>query len=255
MKKSVKAIISCLIILTMMSLNVNAKDKPHLVFLVSEDPLNYEAYNTIPRFADELEKDFRVTVIESKGSLKSSSFPGIETLEEADLLVVFCRRLALPVKEMAIIKDYVNKGKPVMGIRTANHAFTVLDGPIADGYSDWPEFVADVLGCENRGYGPTEIGTDVKVASGVVGHEILQDVEPLEWHSEGNVYLVDPLLDKDAEVLLTGYAGDLVHPIAWTRTAWKNNKVFYTSLGYPTDFEKPQFRKLLKNAIGWLLKE
>jgi len=231
-----------------------AGEKPHLVFLVSRDTLNYEAHRTIPQFAEELDKQYRVTVIESDGTLQSSSFPGIEVLEDADLLVVFCRRLALPAKEMKLIQEYADSGKPVMGIRTANHAFTVLSGQVPNGYLDWPEFVADVLGCENRGYGPTEPGTDVKLVAGSNDHEIMRGVDPLEWHSEGNVYLVDPLLDQEAVVLLEGHSEDLVQPIAWTRVNAKKGKVFYTSLGYPTDFNKPQFKKMLKNAITWLIK-
>ena len=151
MMRSISVMVCCLLFFTIAPFNLIANEKPHLVFLVSEDTLNYEAHRTIPQFAKELEKEYRVTVIESEGSLAQSSFPGIEVLKEADLLIVFCRRLALPVKEMEVIKKHVNSGKPIMGIRTANHAFTVSAGPVPNGYLDWPEFVAAVLGCENSG--------------------------------------------------------------------------------------------------------
>jgi type 1 glutamine amidotransferase len=148
------------------------------------------------------------------------------------------------------IKQYIKKGKPVIGIRTTNHAFTVRE-KVEDGFEDWPAFVAEVLGCENRGYGPVEPGTDVAVVSTATNHPILKDV-PQAWHSKGNVYRVAPLLDQKANVLLTGKVNDITEPIAWTRTAGKS-KVFYTSLGYPADFETPEFIKLIVNAIKWSL--
>jgi hypothetical protein len=152
---------------------------------------------------------------------------------------------------MNAIKNYIKKGKPVIGIRTANHAFTVRD-KIEDGFEDWPEFVGEVLGCENRGYGPVEPGTDVAVVPDAINNSIVKDIAPKQWHSKGNVYRVAPLIDRGATVLLTGKVNDITEPIAWTRTAGKS-KVFYTSLGYPADFETPGFIKLIVNAIKWSL--
>ena len=83
-------------------------------------------------------------------------------------------------------------------------------------------------------------------------HPILNGIEPKQWSSMGNVYHVAPLTDKSATILLTGTAGGKVEPIAWTRTAGKS-RVFYTSLGYPEDFQQPQFRTLLINGIRWAL--
>ena len=60
------------------------------------------------------------------------------------------------------------------------------------------------------------------------------------------------LVDLQANVLLTGSVEDKVEPIAWTRMCG-SSRVFYTSLGYPTDFEQHQFRRLLVNAIHWAL--
>ena len=70
-------------------------------------------------------------------------------------------------------------------------------------------------------------------------------------HSIGNIYHV-ALLDKKAVILLTGKSEDKVEPVAWTRYAG-GSRVFYTSLGYSEDFEKPQFHRLLVNAIYWAL--
>lgn len=228
--------------------------KAKIVFLITKDPDNYEADKTVPRFAEILRKKYGydVTVLLGSGDRGSYRYPNIEAVSNADLLVIFARRIALPHQQMDIIKQYLAKGKPLIGIRTANHAFTARD-KIGAGYEDWPEFVAEILGCENRGYGPVAPGTDVSVVPGSAGNPIVQNIKPAHWHSEGNVYLVAPLLDQKATVLLTGKAGDITQPVAWTRTAGKS-KVFYTSLGYPTDFNTPQFTTLLVNAIEWALK-
>ena len=227
----------------------------HIVFLVSKDPDNYEAHTTIPQFAAKLQREegFKVTVLLGEGPRNASEFPGIEVLSEANLLVVFCRRLALPEKQLDAIQDYLKQGKPLVGIRTANHAFSVReDEDIAEGYKDWWDFVPEILGSVNRGYGPVEPGTDVTIVPEAKDNFILKGIKPAPWHSEGNVYLTGPLLDREATILLMGHVGDKSEPIAWTRKAG-NSRIFYTSLGYPSDFNTPQFDKLLTNGIKWAL--
>jgi hypothetical protein len=231
-----------------------AAQGPHVVFLVSspKDADSYEAARTIPPFAEKIrsEAGFRTTVLEAVGPSSASRFPGIEAVSEADLLVVFCRRIGLQPEELSRIKNHVAAGRPLVGIRTANHAFSVRD-KVPAGYAAWWEFVADVLGSENRGYGPTEAGTRVAVVREAAGHPIL-DGFPATWQSKGNLYLTAPLIDRQAAVLLTGTADGRTEPIAWTRMAGKS-RVFYTSLGHPADFEVPHFQTLLVNAIRWAL--
>ena len=214
--------------------------KPHIVFLITKDTNNYEAHKTVPRFAETLEKEhgYEVTVLLGSGDHGSYRFPSMDALSQADLLVVFARRIALPHEQMKAIKTYLSKGKPLIGIRTANHAFAV-HGKIADvasGFEDWPDFVADFLGCQNRGYGPDELGYDVTLVPEAANHPIVKDLQIKQWHSKGGIYKVAPLLDKEATVLLMGKVNDLVEPIAWTRNAGKS-RVFYISMGYPDDFK------------------
>ena len=228
-------------------------EKPSIVFLVTEDTNNYEAHKTVPKFAELLEKEhgYKTSVLLGTGNHADYSYPSMEALSDADLLVVFARRIALPHDQMKAIKDYVAKGKPVIGIRTAHHAFQVLDKKIKDGHEDWPSFTADILGCENKGYGPHEAGYNVWINHKEGNHPILKDIKIKKWHSNGGIYHVN-LLDKKATVLLQGEINGKTEPIAWTRTAGEN-KVFYTSLGYPDDFNTPQFRTLLINGIKWAI--
>lgn len=234
-----------------------AKEQKRVVFLVSEDPDNYEADRTIPVFAGQLQDKFKVRtrVLRAEGERISFVFPEIEALDSADLLVVFCRRLALSEDQMNRIQNFVKEGKPVLGIRTAHHAFSVLSEEIPVGYADWPGFAEEVLGCENRGYGPVETGTEINVVTGQVNHPIIQGVSDPYWRTDGNLYRVAPLLDPEAQVLLTGLIpGSEQHePVAWTRKNDYGGDVFYTSLGYPSDFDDKDYIKILNQAVAWLL--
>lgn len=234
-----------------------AKEQKRVVFLVSEDPDNYEADQTIPVFARQLENKFKIRtrVLVAEGEQTSAVFPGIEVLDSADLLVVFCRRLALPENQMDRIQDFVKDGKPVLGIRTAHHAFSVLSEEVPVEYVDWQSFAEEVLGCENRGYGPVGTGTEINVVTRQVNHPIIQGVSDPYWRTDGNLYKVAPLLDPEAQILLTGLipGSEQYEPVAWTRKNDYGGHVFYTSLGYPADFEDKDYIKILNQAIAWLL--
>jgi hypothetical protein len=227
--------------------------KPHVLFLISEDPDNYKAHETMPPFARNLERTegYKVTVIKGEGPLTAFVFPGLlPALADADLLVFFSRRIALSHEQLGAIKAYLKRGKPLVALRTANHGFAPR-GKIAEGHAGWPEFVPEILGCENRGYGPAQLGTAVTMAPDASGHPILKGV-PSKWQSKGNVYHVAPLLDSSAKVLLMGAIPEKVEPVAWTRLAGAS-RVFYTSLAHPSDFETPHVPTLLTNGIRWAL--
>jgi type 1 glutamine amidotransferase len=232
-------------------------EPPHVVFLVSEDPSNYKAVQTIPAFADALRGRYgcRCTVLKREGDIDRGEFPAacfprLEAIAKADLVVVFFRRCALPKAQIAAIRSYLAEGKPLVGIRTANHSMAVR-GLIAAGHDRWDSFCTEVLGCGNHGYGSEKPGTDVQVVSEAVGHPILAGVKPSQWHSNGSLYLVKPI-DKKATVLLTGSVGDKSEPVAWTRLYGKS-RIFYTTLGHPDDFKLGQFTNLLVNALFWAI--
>lgn len=238
--------------------NVSAaeiKKKPSIVFLVTKDTNNYEADRTVPKFAEFLEKEhgYKTKVLLGTGEHGNYSYSNLDALSDADLLVVFARRIALPHIQMKAIKEYVSNGKPVVGIRTAHHAFALNDYKKKGGHEEWPSFTADILGCENKGYGPVDAGYKVSVIPEAAGHPVLKNIRVNQWHSKGSIYHVS-LLDKNADVLLEGEIDGKTEPVAWTRTTGKN-KVFYTSLGYPEDFDTVQFRTLLVNGIRWVLQD
>lgn len=250
--KAVLFSITCIFTLSLNSCFYPEKvKKPHIVFLISEDVDNYEADRTIPVFTKLLKEDYQTTVLIGTGNRNSYYFPNLEVVKDADLLVVFCRRLALKPLQLNMIKEYLSQGKPLVGIRTANHAFSLRE-EIEEGYEDWWDFVPEILGCENRGYGEESLGTEVNMNAELASHPILQGV-PAQWHSVGNVYKVAPLIDENALPLLTTQIDDQKEPIAWVRLTAEQGRVFYTSLGHPKDFEFEGFQQLLLNGIKWAL--
>ncbi len=55
------------------------------------------------------------------------NIPGLEYLGKCDLVILFSRLIMLPAEQMEHIYKYLDAGKPIIGIRTANHAFIGFD--------------------------------------------------------------------------------------------------------------------------------
>ena len=99
----------------------------HIVFLASDH--EYRAEETCPALARILAKrmGFKCTVVfgvDKDGFIEagSSRVSGLAALEKADLFFIFARFLNLPDEEMAHIESYVERGGPVVGLRTSSHA-------------------------------------------------------------------------------------------------------------------------------------
>ncbi len=110
----------------------------HIV-LVSGDE-EYRSEEGLPQLAKILAKrhGFKCTVLfaidPDDGTInpnQSDNIPGLEALDSADLLVMLIRFRDLPADQMKHIVDYVESGKPVIGLRTATHAFAPEGGPYA----------------------------------------------------------------------------------------------------------------------------
>ncbi len=160
----------------------------------------------------------------------------LEPIEDADALLVFTRRLNADGRELERFKSCCASGRPIVGVRTASHAF-----------QNWLEFDSEVLGGSyDMHYGAGPI-VRVEAAPGAAGHPILEGVQPLE--SRGSLYRSAPIAD-DATLLLTGTTDEATEPVAWTRMN-AGGRVFYTSLGHQDDFRDPGFLRLLTNGVLW----
>lgn len=161
----------------------------------------------------------------------------LEPLETADAVVLFTRRLLTDSAELERFQRYCRDGRPVVGLRTASHAF-----------QRWLEFDAQVLGGNYDGhFGAGEI-TRVIAADGARDHPVLEQVEPFEAY--GSLYRNTPLA-ADTTTLLIGREGEHCEPVAWT--CERAGRAFYTSLGHQRDFWELDFLRLVRNGIAWAL--
>lgn len=173
------------------------------------------------------------------GADKGDTLQGLEAIDACDVMVLFARRVTLPPEQLARVKAYFRAGRPVVGIRTASHAF-----------QNYLEFDREVLGGNYTGhYGP---GPPVQttILEKARSHPVLAGVEP--FASPYSLYR-NTGLAHDVEVLVTGSAAGHTEPVAWTRT-FNGGRIFYTSLGGPDDFRNEHFLRLIVNAIWWVTK-
>ncbi len=228
--------------------------RPHLAVVMAED--EYQTEKTLPAFAARfLNKDFRVSQVFSDAK-DADDLPGLDVLDEADVLLLSARRRLLKPGQLAIVRRFVQAGKPVVGIRTASHAFAPRGKTIPQGRAAWPEFDAGVLGGNYHGHYPAPglkgPQTLVRVARGAEKSPLLAGVGTEEFAVRTSLYKTSPLA-KEATVLLTGRVEGRqpAEPVAWTFSRQGGGRTFYTSLGGPDDFALANFRRLLLNGIYW----
>jgi nicotinamidase-related amidase len=242
--------------------------RPLVAFVVADN--EYHANQSLPDFAHDLLLTAGVNCEFALGkpTVTGDGIHNIENLQilnDADLAVIFVRRRALPSEQMGLIKEFVNKGKPVLGIRTASHAFDAQKNvpateQVSGQLAQWPEFDREVLGGNYQGhYGNMKEGIVFALAPGMENHPILKGiptggfvgpVAPSE-----SLYKNRPLRSDNIQVLLLGtIPGQPAEPVLWINNR-KNNKVIYTSLGHWEHWKMDGFRNLMFNSVGYLLND
>lgn len=144
------------------------------------------------------------------------NIPGLEALRTADLMVIATRFRKLPDEQMKEIDDYLKSGRPVVGLRTANHGFLFPKDSKWAHYNwryngekkEWAEgFGGLVLGSwffSHHGWHRYESTRGI-VEKGAEGHEILRGIEPGSVWGPTDVYGVkEPIPGQDVEILLRG---------------------------------------------------
>ena len=226
-------------------------DRPHWAILIAED--EYKTEETLRRWATEhLAKDFRVTLVYSAAD-SPNQLRGLDALDDADALLVSVRRRPLPESDLEKIRSFVASGRPVLGIRTASHAFSLRNGAASPGLGQWPEFDAQVFGGHYTNHHGNHLPTTVSVDP-QTDHPLVETSERGKtlYVSKGSLYLVQPLR-AGAKILWYGSVdGEPAEPVAWTFVREDSGKSFYTSLGHASDFEQDDFCALLMNACYWL---
>ena len=233
-----------------------APERMHVVFMIGED--EYHTWETLPEFAkkDLDPKKYSVTIINGDTNDKNN-FPGlVEALRTADLLFLSTRRRTPPPDQLNAVRAYLAAGKPLIGIRTACHAFALRpnDPPLAPDRAAWQDFDPEVLGGHYTNHHPAGPKTVVTIAPNASKHAILKDVHVAALVGNGSLYMVSPLARTTTPLLVGTIPGESPEPIAWTHEYGpKHARVFFTSLGHPDDFQNAEFRRLLVNAFGWAL--
>lgn len=210
------------------------KNRPLRVCLVSGS-LEYNSDASLTAYQKYLEMNYAVEC--SRAFRKAvDDLPGLEALDSCDVMLLFTRRMTISGEQLERVKEYCRAGRPLVGVRTASHAF-----------QNWLELDKEVLGGNYKshfGEGPV---TEVKIVEAAKDHPILAGVKP--FGSIASLYRNTGVAD-DVELLLTGTIPGHTEPLAWTRIH-NGGRIFYTSLGHPKDFENEVFRRMLANALFW----
>jgi len=195
--------------------------------------------------------------------------PGLEHLKNCDLLILFSRLISLPPKQLRHFYDYLDSGKPIIGIRTANHGFIGFEYRKSGKKIDFGE---DVLGGSFRNHHGRwqQDSTRGIIVERNKDHPVLKGVEDI-WGTS-DVYrtfkegggLPDGCLSLvDGQPLMGRKRGDAVNseliplPVAWVKT-WTGNaehsaRVFHVTMGSAQDFQSEGLRRLTVNAAYWCL--
>ena len=206
---------------------------------------------------------------------EQTNIPGLHNLETADMMVLFTRFRELPDDQMKYIVDYTNAGNPVMGLRTATHAFSYsrnLESPYAKYSFNSEDF--------DGGYGRQVLGETWINHHGHHGKESTRGVIDSEMNNHPILKGVEDVwgpTDVYGTTTLTGDSQVLVHgqvlvgmepsdppksdtptmPLAWTKSytgeRGATSRVFCTTMGASVDLESAGLRRLLVNACYWCM--
>lgn len=261
--------------------------KGKTVVLVTGDE-EYRSEEAMPQLAKMLAErhGFACTVLFAIGKdgtidpNRTDNIPGLDALKTADLLVMFTRFRDLPDDQMKAVADYLDSGRPVIGLRTSTHAFNVKKGKPyerfshnASGVEGWAGgFGRRVLGetwVNHHGIHGKQSTLGV-VAPGAEAHPILRGVKTGDIYGPTDVYAVHLPLPGDSKPLvlgqvltgmdptdppLAGPKNDPMMPVAWVKTYegadGKTGRVFTTTMGASQDLLSEGVRRMLVNACYW----
>jgi hypothetical protein len=254
------------------------------IVLISGDE-EYRSEEGLPMLGKLLSQrhGFECTVlfaVDPKGEINpdfGTNIPGMEAVDKADLVIILTRFRNLPDDQMKHFVDYLDAGKPIIGLRTATHAFNI-DAKSAYAKYTWGNgdkayekgFGRQVLGetwvshWGNHGSQSTRgiiVAKDSPIVRGIKEGEIwgptdVYEAHPLEPFTPivlGEIVQGMKIDDKTAET----DRNKPMLPVAWTRTYkgkdGHEGRVFTTTMGAATDLATPGTRRMVINATFWAL--
>ncbi|HEX5223005.1 MAG TPA: ThuA domain-containing protein [Verrucomicrobiae bacterium] len=255
----------------------------HIVFLSGDE--EYRSEEGLPMLAKILatRHGFKCTVLFSINPADrtidptvQTNTPGLAALDSADLCVMGLRFREWPDTDMKHFVDYLNRGKPIIALRTSTHAFAYSrnkQSPYAKfSYDDkqWP-----------GGFGQQVLGETWVNHHGIHGKQSTRGIvnEPFKSHpilrgvtdiwGPTDVYSVVHL-PTNATVLVWGQVltgmkptdpplespkNNPMMPLVWVRDytseSGKTSKIVTTTMGSADDLENEGLRRLLVNACFW----
>ena len=217
------------------------------------------------------EVDPTMPVYPEKGKeaeFKEHHIPGLEHLASADLVIFFTRLLTLPPTEQQQIVDYIDSGKPLIALRTANHGFRgplpykingkkvrwgedILGGSFMNHHGRWHADSTRGFFDKDHAQHPILTGvTDIWGDSDVYrtykeGTNLPAECTALVWGQ--------PLMGRKPDDLPNDKLEPL--PVAWVKP-WqtsdgKTARVFHCTMGSGIDLKSPGLRRLVINSAYW----
>jgi len=190
---------------------------------------------------------------------------GLSELDDADLMIIGTRFRRPSEKEAAHLTEFMNAGKPVIGIRTATHAFNgkgKFGGTI--GFGEWGRKVLGEQWVSHHGHHKVQ-GTRSAVETENASNNILRGVD--EIFAPSDVYGVKHLTEEDTILLratvtktlepdsadIEGEKNNPAQPFAWLHEYTAPNGTakgmsFCTTSGASVDLVDEDLRRLLVNA-------
>lgn len=253
----------------------------HIVYIASDH--EYRGEESLPALARIMAKryGFRCTVLfglnPKDGTIQpgSSDIRGLEVIDRADLLVIFMRFINLPDDEMQHFVDYVDRGGPIVALRTSTHAFQIPADRKFHRYDfRYPGddfhlgFGRQVLGeTWVTHYGENHRQSSILAIEPEHGkHPILRGVTDIHVQAGGyTAYPLAPSTTLLRGIILNGMAKDSpvdtskeLMPVAWVRehtsASTTKARIFTTTQGASEDIVNEGFRRVLVNAHLWCLR-
>ena len=198
--------------------------KRNVTMLIGDD--EYKTEVSLPALvkSDLKPLDFDVTIIHSDPQDKNR-FPGMaEAIAKSDLVLVSVRRRLPPKGDLDALRAHIAAGKPLVGIRTACHAWSLrnekeAEALLANGHAAWQEFDPEVFGGHYTGHHGNGPKTEIALAPSAAEHPILRGIDATSLVGNGSLYTVMPLAKGTTPLLMGTISGQEPEPVAWTNVA------------------------------------
>lgn len=265
----------------------------HIVLVAGDD--EYRTEEALPMLGKILSvhHGFKCTVLfpinPETGEIQPNyqkNIPGLEALNDADLMIMGLRFRDLPDEQMKHMDAYIQSGKPMIGLRTSTHAFNIRSSDTYKKYS-WRSNVKGWQG----GFGKQVLGETWVAHHGKHGgestrgiipdsaknHPINRGIKPGSIWGDSDVYTINLPLPGDSTPVVMGAVltgmnpddpvstrdrkgvpiNDPMMPLTWTKTyeteSGKKARVMTSTLGAATDLVSEGSRRMVINGAYWAL--